>query len=96
MTALRSAESGLWTVRAANTGVSAIIDAHGRVLEQTAIFEQDLLVADVALRASGDPGTFYVRHGDVFAWGCWLGWAVLLGKARTTAGRGAAEGSSDE
>ena len=40
ITALRSAETGLWTARAANTGVSAFIDGAGRVREQTPIFEQ--------------------------------------------------------
>ncbi len=75
MTALRSAETGLWTVRAANTGVSAIIDAGGRVRERTGIFERDLLVADVPLHSSAEASTFYVRYGDVFAI---AGWGVLL------------------
>ncbi|HXV37635.1 MAG TPA: apolipoprotein N-acyltransferase [Myxococcota bacterium] len=77
MTAVRSAESGLWTARAANTGVSAFIDARGRVLAQTRIFERDLLVADLPLRAPPRGGTFYARHGDVFAYGCGLGTALL-------------------
>jgi apolipoprotein N-acyltransferase len=75
ITALRSAETRLWTVRAANTGVTALIDERGRVLEQTPIFEQALLVGDVPLRGPGAEGTFYVRHGEVFAGGCW---ALLL------------------
>jgi apolipoprotein N-acyltransferase len=89
MTALRSAESGLWTVRAANTGVSAIIDAGGRVRQQTGIFEQGVLVADVPVAAKGAGGTFYVRHGDVFAYACWLGLAGLVGWARSGRASGA-------
>ena len=50
MTAMRSAETRVWTARAANTGVSAIIDSRGRVRERTRIFERGLLVADVPLR----------------------------------------------
>jgi apolipoprotein N-acyltransferase len=73
MTAMRSAELRVWTARAANTGVSAIIDSRGRVREQTAIFESGLLVADVPLRAAPRGGSFYARHGDVFATACWLG-----------------------
>jgi apolipoprotein N-acyltransferase len=73
MTALRSAENRVWTARAANTGVSAIIDAGGRVRSRTRIFERDLLVADVPLRAAPLGGSFYARHGDVFAAGCWAG-----------------------
>jgi apolipoprotein N-acyltransferase len=76
MTALRSAETGLWTARAANTGVSALIDARGRVRERTEIFEEGIVVGDVPLRAG--PATFYARHGDWFAFGCW---AVSLGLA---------------
>jgi apolipoprotein N-acyltransferase len=78
ITALRSAETRLWTARAANTGVTAFIDERGRVREQTAIFEQTVLVDDVPLRVWGDRGTFYVRHGDVFAWACWA-WVVWVG-----------------
>jgi apolipoprotein N-acyltransferase len=73
MTALRSAENRIWTARAANTGVSAIIDARGRVRASTQLFERDLLVADVPLRAAPLGGSFYARHGDVFAAACWAG-----------------------
>jgi apolipoprotein N-acyltransferase len=77
ITALRSAETGLWTARSANTGVSAFIDAAGRVREQTPIFEEGLLVADVPRHPSPRSATFYVRHGDLFALACWLGTAGL-------------------
>jgi apolipoprotein N-acyltransferase len=78
MTAMRSAETGVWTARAANTGVSAFIDSRGRVREQTAIFERGFLAADVPVRPAGAEDTFYVRHGDRFAAACWIG---LLGVA---------------
>jgi apolipoprotein N-acyltransferase len=77
ITALRSAETRVFTVRAANTGVSAIIDARGTVLQRTRIFERDLLVADVPLRPPPVGGSFYTRHGDVFAWLCWSGLLAL-------------------
>ena len=73
ITALRSAETRVWTARAANSGVSAIIDARGRVRQRTRIFERDLLVEDVTLRPAPFGGSFYARHGDVFAGVCWLG-----------------------
>lgn len=81
ITALRSAETGVWTARAANTGVSAFIDGRGRVLEQTPIFERGLLVTDVPLASADRAPTFYVRHGDVFATSCWIGVAVLASLA---------------
>jgi apolipoprotein N-acyltransferase len=77
MTAVRSAENGVWTARAANTGVSAIIDSQGRVRSRTRIFERDLLVGDLPLRASPLGGTFYARHGDIFVYGCWVAAAAL-------------------
>jgi apolipoprotein N-acyltransferase len=84
MTAMRSAETRVWTARAANTGVSAIIDSRGRVRERTRIFERGLLVADVPLRPAPRGGSFYTRHGDVFAGACWVGTAALgvIGWAR--------------
>ena len=86
ITALRSAETGLWTARAANTGVSAFIDGTGRVREQTPIFETALLVADVPRHADPVRATFYVRHGDLFAGLCWALSAALLVRARFTRG----------
>jgi apolipoprotein N-acyltransferase len=81
ITALRSVETGLWTARAANTGISAFIDPSGRVRQQTPIFEQGLLVADVPRHPNPREATLYVRFGDVFAWTCWLAAAALLGTA---------------
>jgi apolipoprotein N-acyltransferase len=74
MAAFRAVENGKYLVRAANTGITAVVDPHGRVLEKTALFDRTVLVRDVPLV----PGTtFYARHGDVFAWAC-LGAAVAL------------------
>jgi apolipoprotein N-acyltransferase len=89
MTAVRAAENGVWTARAANTGVSAIIDSQGRVRSQTRIFERDLLVADVPLRPAPVGGTFYSRHGDVFVGLCGAGIAglVLAGPLRRVRGK---------
>jgi apolipoprotein N-acyltransferase len=87
ITALRSAETRLWTARAANTGVSAFIDARGRVREQTPVFEAAHRVMDVPIHADPAHASFYVRHGDVFAWACalaalaWPLWARGRGRA---------------
>jgi apolipoprotein N-acyltransferase len=87
ITALRSAETRVWTARAANTGVSAIIDAQGRVREQTRIFERDLLVADVPRRPAPVGGSFYTRHGDLFAAACWFVVAGIWLAARMRKGK---------
>lgn len=74
--ALRSAETGAPMLRAANTGISAVIDARGVVLQETPIFERLTLTVEVP------PGrktrTLYTRVGD---WPLWLSWLVLLGCA---------------
>jgi apolipoprotein N-acyltransferase len=69
MTELRSAETRLPGVRAANTGVSALIDSQGRAQRRTRIFERDLVVGDVALWDLA-PATPYALHGDAFARAC--------------------------
>jgi apolipoprotein N-acyltransferase len=79
MTALRSAETGRWTVRAANTGISAVIDAQGRIRESTRLFEEALIVADVPVTTEAQP-TLYSRVGDVFAGFCVVVTIILLGR----------------
>lgn len=78
ITALRAAETRTWIARAANTGVSALIDDRGRVRAQTPIFETTLLVEDVPLRPVGAAISFYVRHGDVFGIACGAATLLLL------------------
>ena len=43
--------TGSYLVRAANTGISAVVDPRGRVLERTALFEPTVLVRDVPFLA---------------------------------------------
>ena len=62
---MRAIEEGRYMVRAANTGVSGIVDPYGRVLERTDIFQTAILVGEARfLRTS----TFYARHGDILAY----------------------------
>jgi apolipoprotein N-acyltransferase len=77
--AMRSAEHGLPMIRVANTGVSAIVAAGGRVLERTPLFERRALVASLPPARSGP--TPYTRAGDWVVWVCWLGLAVIGGKS---------------
>ncbi len=60
---LRAVEEGLPLVRDANTGISAVIDPHGRILAQTAIDTETVLDAD--LPSPLDGGTLYARFGDL-------------------------------
>jgi apolipoprotein N-acyltransferase len=76
---MRAIEDGRYMVRAANTGISGIVDPYGRVLERSDIFEDAVLVGDARfLRTS----TFYARHGDILAYASVVMTAVLLVMAR--------------
>ena len=76
MSAFRAVENRRTLVRAANTGITAIVDPWGRVREQTALFDRTVLVGDVDLVATR---TFYSLHGDVFAGAALGATAVLTG-----------------
>jgi apolipoprotein N-acyltransferase len=65
----RAIENRVPMVRAANTGISALIDFDGRVQWASAL---DHEVWHVGTIAWTDVRTFYTRFGDVFAWGCVL------------------------
>lgn len=63
--AMRAIEEGRYLVRAANTGISGIVDPYGRVVERTEIYQPAVVVGEARfLRTS----TFYARHGDVLAY----------------------------
>ena len=56
MAAFRAVENGRYLVRAANTGITAVVDPRGRVLERTTLFERTVLVRDVPF-VPGPPST---------------------------------------
>ena len=58
---LRSLETGRWTVQAAPTGFTAVVDDNGDVLQRSAISERTILFADVELRRGF---TWYTNIGD--------------------------------
>lgn len=59
---VRAVEEGLPVIRAANTGVSAVIDARGRVLRQLGIGQRGVI--DAPLPPAG-PETLYARYGEI-------------------------------
>jgi apolipoprotein N-acyltransferase len=67
MAAFRAVENRRYMVRAANTGITAVVDPWGRVLEPTRLFERTVLVREVPFVAAT---SFYTRHGDLFARAC--------------------------
>ncbi len=76
--ALRAAELKLPLVRAANTGVSAIIAPTGRIEKTLGLFTRGSLAGTIPLPATARSRTLYARVGDRFAQGCALVAASLL------------------
>ena len=74
---VRAVEQGLPVVRAANTGISAVIDPWGRVLAEIGLGEQGLIDADLPKVGPRTPyvalGTWWEVLGLMFAT---LGWMV--------------------
>ncbi len=64
---MRAIEQGRYLARAANTGISGVVDPYGRVVQQSAIFERRVMVGDVRLLQGS---TIYGRIGDLFAYIC--------------------------
>ncbi len=76
---LRAAESGRWVLQAAPTGFSAVFDQDGTIRSQTAISEQEVLVADVPRLTITTPAQ---RLGDVPALLAAAAALLILGRPR--------------
>ena len=64
---MRAIEQGRYLARAANTGISGVVDPYGRIVQQSALFERTVMVGDVRMLQSS---TIYGRIGDLFAYIC--------------------------
>ena len=64
MAAMRAIEQGRYLARAANTGISGVIDPYGRVLVRTELFETAAVVAEARFVQTR---TLYARIGDLTA-----------------------------
>jgi apolipoprotein N-acyltransferase len=65
LASMRAIEQGRYLARAANTGISGIVDPYGRVVASSGIFEQVTLVEDVRLLTGR---TLYSVIGDAIAY----------------------------
>lgn len=74
---LRAAEHRMWVAHTALTGISAVIDPSGRILEETSLFEPDLLTPQVRMQQSP---TLYARLGDwvPLAAAAWIAALLIL------------------
>jgi apolipoprotein N-acyltransferase len=74
MTAFRAVENRLYIIRAANTGISALIKPTGEIISQTGLFERTILDGTVTYLSQG---TFYARYGDIFIYVCFITITVI-------------------
>jgi len=82
---MRAVEEGRYLVRAANTGVSGIVDPYGRVLARTDIYQPAVVVGDVRFLRTE---TIYARIGDAFAYAALLLTAAVVLLPRRKIGSG--------
>ena len=62
---LRAMENGRWMLRAANTGISALINPDGEIVQRTKQFEQAVLRGEIQPRKGQTP---YQQWGDTPLW----------------------------
>jgi apolipoprotein N-acyltransferase len=75
MVRMRAIETHRWVLRATNSGVTAAIDPYGRVTNAAPRH----LRTSLRVHFEYEPDlTFYVRHGDWFAWLCSIVTAAML------------------
>jgi apolipoprotein N-acyltransferase len=80
MASMRAIEHGRYMARAANTGISGVVDPYGRVVAQSGIFEQVGMVEEARLLTSR---TLYTAIGDLIAYIC----IAMVAAALITVGR---------
>jgi apolipoprotein N-acyltransferase len=81
MASMRAIEQGRYLARAANTGISGIVDPYGRIVQRSGVFEEAGLVGEVRFLQAR---TIYASLGDVVPWtACgMLGLGLLVAAAR--------------
>jgi apolipoprotein N-acyltransferase len=67
MAIFRAAENRRWLLRAANTGISALVDPAGRVRASTELMTRTVLLGTLAPRRDR---SLYAATGDLLAWAC--------------------------
>jgi len=75
MAVFRAVENRLPVVRAANTGISGVIDDRGRMVKTSGIFHEDAFVETVRV---SQVTSFYTRYGNVFGYICVVAAVMMI------------------
>jgi len=67
MATLRAVENRVFVLRAANSGITSVIDPTGKIISATELFTPAVVTGKIKLIKTS---TFYSRYGDVFALMC--------------------------
>lgn len=88
MAVFRAVENRVPLIRAANTGITAVVDPFGRVVQATDLFVRTHVTETIPVVA--EPGALYTRIGDLFAYACSFGLILVavVGRLRSGPGRG--------
>ncbi len=76
MAVFRAVENRVPLARCANTGITLVVDAHGRVLDRLPVFRRGVLA--VALPPAAGAPTPFTRHGDWPAAACLVALGALV------------------
>ena len=79
---LRAAESRRWLVRAANTGISAIVNPYGRVVERLGMGREGMAVGEVRAGAGVTPAVRYGAASRFGIVGLALAAILIVGRRR--------------
>ncbi|HVR44466.1 MAG TPA: apolipoprotein N-acyltransferase [Thermoanaerobaculia bacterium] len=74
---LRAVETDRWLLRAATSGISALVDPAGRLVDSIPMNREGIIVGEPTARQST---TAYVRFGDWFAWLAALATAIAAAR----------------
>jgi apolipoprotein N-acyltransferase len=69
MAVFRAVENRVPVVRSANSGISGVIAADGKIKRQSGIFVEDVIVEEMGVGQGATP-SFYTTYGDLFSYLC--------------------------
>ena len=75
MAVFRAIENRKPVIRAANTGISGLIDSSGRIKAATSLFTRQIVPGQVKM---DNTRTFYTKYGDIFSYLCIVGFIIIV------------------